>query len=378
MKLTIVVVSIAVILQSGCAEVAEQNLRRGNLSPELTSNAPSTTATDVTKSTNNIELPFIPPENAVPSTGSSIKQPNAATGIARISPITSVNPTLEEVAAIKEAHDVRVQACTASQTMVKSSNTAKLIPQPTLIPIFAYASSTTTALSWWTTTNSPQSSYMSGILNFINNLYPPLAPNSFFYPLQQYFQTYSSGLQGGLYSTSGGNMNYGWTMPAGTTTMTQSTIEYNLRAWAGNGLPADVGQNIYVFFMPPNLVVTMTYQGWQSCSKWCGYHAVASTNGGTLRYMVLPYMASGGCNNYCVVFGGANPTDVVLTSYRTYFTHELSEAMTDPDININSGYTFPSGDEIGDVCLFQSKSIVANGVTYTVQKEWSNSACACI
>ena len=377
MKLIFFIVCIAVILQSGHAEVAEQNLRRGNLSPEVTSsNVPSTTATDaevmnVASIKNFVELPSLPLESTVPSTGASIQQP---TTIARMTPINSVNPTKEKIAAMEEAHDIRVQACANSKTMVKSSNTAKLIPQPTLIPIFAYASSTTTASSWWGTTGTDQYNIMSGMETFMNDLFPPLAPTDFFYPLQQYFETYSSGMQGGLSSTA-----LMWTLSAGTKTISQATLESNLRAWAaGNNIPADVGQNIYVFFMPPNFVVTMT-GGDKSCIVWCGYHGVAATNGGTLRYMVLPYMANSGCSTGCS-FGVITDT---LTSYRTTFSHELAEAMTDPDLS--TGYRFPSsssasfsGYEIGDVCNTQSKNIVANGVTYTVQKEWSNSACACV
>jgi hypothetical protein len=39
----------------------------------------------------------------------------------------------------------------------------------------------------------------------------------------------------------------------------------------------------------------------------------------------------------------------------------------------------PNNGEIGDICNAQQGSIVGgNGVTYTVQKEWSNAKGACI
>ena len=63
----------------------------------------------------------------------------------------------------------------------------------------------------------------------------------------------------------------------------------------------------------------------------------------------------------------------------------MIETITDPEVGLAMNLAPPlawydqSNGEIGDICNQQQATIVgADAITYTVQKEWSNSAGACI
>ena len=53
-------------------------------------------------------------------------------------------------------------------------------------------------------------------------------------------------------------------------------------------------------------------------------------------------------------------------------SHELAEAVTDPDLN--AWWDSSTGDEIGDICNRQTTRLGG----FLVQTEWSNAANACI
>jgi hypothetical protein len=95
-----------------------------------------------------------------------------------------------------------------------------------------------------------------------------------------------------------------------------------------------------------------------------------------------PYVAGvggGGCYYGCH-YGDIN------YNYANVFSHELAETMTDPDL---SNWRAPGagGNEVGDNCnaqwVFQTVpsppgNCAGTTATYLFQKEWSNSACACV
>ena len=64
-------------------------------------------------------------------------------------------------------------------------------------------------------------------------------------------------------------------------------------------------------------------------------------------------------------------------------SHELVEAVTDPQVGIATSLSYPLGwydatnGEIGDICNQQHGTINSGGQTFTVQLEWSNSEGAC-
>jgi hypothetical protein len=53
-------------------------------------------------------------------------------------------------------------------------------------------------------------------------------------------------------------------------------------------------------------------------------------------------------------------------------SHELCESITDPVPG--QGWYDDANGEIGDICAWQAKTVAG----FTVQKEWSNKANACV
>lgn len=110
---------------------------------------------------------------------------------------------------------------------------------------------------------------------------------------------------------------------------------------------------MYSVFFPPGVTVT-------------------TTSGGFSVFFPYTTLAGSGCSGY----GSGD----LLKTYSALFSHELLETMTDPFLN--NWYT-ASGFEIGDLCTYGYyspplvKTLTINGKNYNVQKEWSNSRCAC-
>src|SRR5256885_13075037 len=94
---------------------------------------------------------------------------------------------------------------------------------------------------------------------------------------------------------------------------------------------------------------------------------------------VLPDMSSSsGCATGC-------GTSTTFNNQTSVASHEMIEAVTDAEVGLAAvvgpplaWYNSASG-EIGDICNAQQGTIVGtDGVTYTVQKEFSNVANDCI
>jgi len=87
--------------------------------------------------------------------------------------------------------------------------------------------------------------------------------------------------------------------------------------------------------------------------------------------------AGSGCSSGC-------GTSTVFGNYTSVTSHELVEAMTDADVGIATTFAPPlawydmTNGEIGDICNGQQGSYTANGTTYTIQLEFSNSANNCV
>src|SRR4029077_3501075 len=109
-------------------------------------------------------------------------------------------------------------------------------------------------------------------------------------------------------------------------------------------------------------------------------HGTTSTllNGHNVLYGVMPDMQSGLCSTGGCGNGG------VFGNYTSVTSHELTEAITDADIGIATVFAPPlawydmTNGEIGDICNGQQGSYTANGTTYTIQLEFSNSASNCV
>jgi hypothetical protein len=92
----------------------------------------------------------------------------------------------------------------------------------------------------------------------------------------------------------------------------------------------------------------------------------------------MPDMQAGsGCSTGC-------GTSSVFGNYTSVTSHELTEALTDADVGIATTFAAPlawydmTNGEIGDICNGQQGSYTANGTTYVIQLEFSNSANNCV
>jgi MYXO-CTERM domain-containing protein len=171
---------------------------------------------------------------------------------------------------------------------------------------------------------------------------------------------------------------------ASGSTISDANIQAELVAQINAGhLPAPVTDGagdpgtLYMLHFPKGKTITMG--GSQSCVVFCAYHGTIATTGGDLYYGVLPDMSTGsGCDTGC-----GNGT--AFQNQTSVASHELIEAVTDPAVGLAGSFApplawyDPNNGEIGDICNGQQGTVVGgDGVTYTVQKEWSNAAAACV
>jgi hypothetical protein len=143
-------------------------------------------------------------------------------------------------------------------------------------------------------------------------------------------------------------------------------------------------QTIYMIEFPPNVTVQGPGIG-DSCVQFCAYHNTGTygTNAVPLIYGVLADEFTGTCKTGC----GTNAT--ALENATSTASHELVEAVTDPDIGLDlqANYAAPAGwgdnnndcGEIADICDNDGKgdTITVSGRTWTVQELWSNKQGQC-
>jgi hypothetical protein len=193
-------------------------------------------------------------------------------------------------------------------------------------------------------------------------------------------QVFGNGSFGGLFQIVPSAGNNG-------STITDAQIQSELLAQITAGhLPAPVidatghPNTLYMIFFPPGK--TISQGGSNSCQAggFCAYHGTTSTlfSGKNVLYGVMPDMQAGsGCATGC-------GTSTTFGNYTSVTSHELTEAMTDAFVGIATTFGPPlawydqTNGEIGDICNGQQGSYVANGTTYTIQLEFSNSANNCV
>jgi hypothetical protein len=143
-------------------------------------------------------------------------------------------------------------------------------------------------------------------------------------------------------------------------------------------------ETIYMISFPPNVSVSGPDGAGDSCVQFCAYHNTGTYGTSTpLIYGVLMDEYTSGCSSGC----GGNSTP--LENSTSVASHELVEAVTDPDIGLDTGsnYQAPAGwgdnnnqcGEIADICDTDGvdPTITVSGRTWSVQELWSNSAKAC-
>jgi hypothetical protein len=193
-------------------------------------------------------------------------------------------------------------------------------------------------------------------------------------------QVFGNGTFAGLFQIVPSAANNGSTI---TDTQIQSELLAQINAGHLPGPTNDALGNpntLYMIYFPPGK--TISQGGSNSCQAggFCAYHGTTSSTLNTkhVLYGVLPDMQAGsGCSTGC-------GTSTVFGNYTSVTSHELVEAMTDADVGIATTFSAPlawydmTNGEIGDICNGQQGSYTANGTTYTIQLEFSNSANNCV
>jgi serine protease len=163
-------------------------------------------------------------------------------------------------------------------------------------------------------------------------------------------------------------------------TISDANIQAELAAQISAGvLPAPTDNNLYMFHFPAGK--TITQGGSNSCQAggFCAYHGTMKIGTQNVYYGVLPDMGpTSGCATGC-----GNST--TFNNQTSVASHELIEAITDAEVGLATVVGPPlawydaTNGEIGDICNGQQGTFVGtDGVTYTIQNEFSNQANDCI
>jgi hypothetical protein len=146
-------------------------------------------------------------------------------------------------------------------------------------------------------------------------------------------------------------------------------------------------QTIYMIDLPPNISLSAPGGSGNSCvaNGFCAYHFTGTYGPSNipLIYGVHMDVFSGPCASGCRV----NPT--ALGDATSLHAHELTEAVTDPDVglDVQANYAYPAGwgdnfnncGEIADICADGNPgdTFTVAGRTWVVQQLWSNQQNKC-
>lgn len=163
-----------------------------------------------------------------------------------------------------------------------------------------------------------------------------------------------------------------------TTRVSDAAIHTELnRLFTAGSLPAPAANAYYPVHFPSGVQITAP-DGSRSCVVFCAYHGTYVRNGVNVNYGVIPDQG-GGCAGGC----GTNAQRV--NNLDSVASHELIEATTDPAVGLATTFApplawyDPNNGEIGDICNGQQGTTVGgDGVTYTIQLEFSNTASNCV
>lgn len=143
--------------------------------------------------------------------------------------------------------------------------------------------------------------------------------------------------------------------------LTDAQIQTELSSYiAAHSLPT--GPGVEYFVLTPQGVGSCFDSTSSSCSysSFCGYHRYMSINSGASQivYADMPW-AYGvpGCD-VNLAFGAGYPNAGGIDAVLGVFSHELSETMTDPELN---AWFDSSGNEIGDKCAYTYTPDTAEG-----------------
>ena len=152
------------------------------------------------------------------------------------------------------------------------------------------------------------------------------------------------------------------------TSLTDDDIQAELASQIqANVLPAATADTYFAIYFPPGFSIDAG-GGQLSCQYFCAYHSTMASSPHNLYYAVVPDFGSGsGCDLGC---GAGSLFDNVTT----VSSHELIEAVTDPEIGLATDNAPPLAwydvvnGEVADICVGGSDNLDG----YVVQKMWSN------
>jgi hypothetical protein len=139
--------------------------------------------------------------------------------------------------------------------------------------------------------------------------------------------------------------------------------------------------NMFFMFTPEN--VGSCFDNSSSCAytAYCAYHGY--TPSGAI-YANQPYAFTPSCDVGQYPNGISNQADPTIN----VASHEHNEAITDPQVNINSAWYDAAGYEIGDKCVYtfgtrsgsngSEYTNTINGHQYWLQEEYSNASHLCV
>jgi len=254
-----------------------------------------------------------------------------------------------------------------------------IIQSPVIVPVF-----------WSSHVNAQLTAPTTGIAQF----FADVTQSSYWSWLKEYD---TAGLSSGSnQAVLGGTATAGVTLtPAncastGICTVNDTQIQNELANQINAGvLPAPTldctgnSQTIYMIEFPPNVKVVGPQGAGNSCTDFCAYHSTGTYNGNPLLYAALMDEFTGACAQGC-----GNDATAMENSTDTA-SHELVEAVTDPDIGLvpsgnmqaPGGWYDPNNQcgEVADICADGSvgATITVSGRSWVVQQVWSNKQNRC-
>jgi hypothetical protein len=169
------------------------------------------------------------------------------------------------------------------------------------------------------------------------------------------------------------------------TTVDDTAIQRELTAQVTAGHLSPDGNTLFAVYFPAG--VTITVGGAASGAQFCAYHGTVPSP--EMYYSVLPDFSTGAMTSGCGPTTNTEFQDVTAVS-----SHEFAEVITDPEVGLptvptcstqsNCGppvawYDVNNNAENGDLCnQVDGTTTGGDGVTYTVQKIWSNQQNTCV
>jgi hypothetical protein len=184
-----------------------------------------------------------------------------------------------------------------------------------------------------------------------------LAASSFVHVIDQYIGS-SANNRYPFYGSVTENYNTSGTL--------QDQDIYNLVHTAAASYGTGYGKMYHVFLQAG---VSQCSQNAGGCyaQQYCAYHGNTDFSDiGHVIYSVEPYQGISGCQ-----------ASTVVNSTASTLSHEMFEAITDPDVPQSVAWYNNSLGEIGDICASARGYVGLNGTTYYIQSEYSNYSHAC-